>query len=110
MAAERMSATPCTGGRRCDRSQGVLATGRSVSCLVHPVVRHRRPAVRTRPAGHLGENDISDTNHSTGSPSFRLGIPSAEHGRSAAIRPSRRTRVSVIARHRRYSPSKCTTL
>ncbi|CAH1721902.1 unnamed protein product, partial [Aphis gossypii] len=38
MAAERMSTTPCTGGRRCDRSQGVLATGRSVSCLVHPVV------------------------------------------------------------------------
>jgi len=61
MAAERMSATPCTGGRRCVRQQGVLATGRSVSYPVHPVLRHRRPAVRTRPAGHLGENDKPDT-------------------------------------------------
>ncbi|KAE9526230.1 hypothetical protein AGLY_013861 [Aphis glycines] len=46
-------------GLRCDRLRDVLATGRSVSGLIG--VRHRRPAVRTRPAGHLGENDISDT-------------------------------------------------
>jgi len=83
--------------RACDRSQNFLSW-----CIQHffqciLVVRHRHPEIRTRPAGHLSQNDTSNTR--TSEVVRRVFAPTSRRPSTS----SRRNRVFVIARHRRYT-------